>query len=185
MKQSILIIAAFVIFQLSAVAQTSSFSGLSNTETTSTYNLIAPNSLLNHSEKDRSKSKNGVFNILIGGYGTKVNDNYKLGGQVDVLLNLGKKVSIGAMASTHTIGEEQLTPVIPYARLNLLKRVAIQGGYGWYMNDYDYNFTDANQGYYGALVLGGSRLSLELGGYFPKDQDRQLKAGLRMRLFKL
>jgi hypothetical protein len=185
MKQSILIIAAFVIFQLSAVAQTSSFTGLSNTETISTYTLIAPSSLLNQTKKERSKSKNGVFNILVGGFGTKVNDDYKFGGQVDVLLNLGKKISIGALGSTHKMGEEQFTPVIPYARLNLLKRVAIQGGYGWYMNDYDYNFADANQGYYGALVLGGSRLSLELGGYFPKDQDRQLKAGLRMRLFKL
>jgi len=176
--------AVLVMFQLSAVAQTSSFTSFSNESNLSTYTLAAPSSVLHQSKRERSKS-NGVFNVLVGGFGTKVADDYKFGGQVDVLLNLGKKLSIGAMGSTHSIGEEQMTPVIPYARINLLKRVAIQGGYGWYMNDYEYNFADANTGYYGAVVLGGSRVSLELGGYFPENQDRQLKAGLRMRLFKL
>ena len=69
--------------------------------------------------------------------------------------------------------------------MNLTKRIGIQGGYGWYMNDFDYDFNQANNGYYAGLLLGGNRVKMEIGGYFPDTQDYRLTVGLKMRLFKL
>jgi hypothetical protein len=53
------------------------------------------------------------------------------------------------------------------------------------MNDFEYNFADANNGYYGAIVLGGNKINLEIGGYFPDNEDYRITVGLKARLFKL
>jgi hypothetical protein len=101
------------------------------------------------------------------------------------MFNFGKKISIGALGNVQVFGEDKYTPVVGYARLNLTKMIGIQGGYGWYMNDFEYNFADANNGYYGAIVLGGNKINLEIGGYFPDNEDYRITVGLKARLFKL
>lgn len=179
MKQTILI--AIALFSL----QTLSFSQ-SNTLSFSNYSATAaPQSFLSTDAK-AAKSSRGFFNIYLGGFGVRNEArDWGYGGQVDAVFNLGKKISVGALGNVQVIGDDEFTPIVGYARLNLTKRIGIQGGYGWYMNDFDYDFNQANNGYYAGLLLGGNRVKMEIGGYFPDTQDYRLTVGLKMRLFKL
>lgn len=183
MKQTLLLAISLVVFQLSAISQSNSlaFSNYSSTA------LTTPSSFLSTSNTAKQHtSTRGFFNIYVGGFGV-LNEAkvWGYGGQVDAILNLGKKLSVGALGNVQRIGTEQFTPVVGYARLNLSKIIGVQAGYGWYMDDFKYNFDDANNGYYGALILGGEKVSLELGGYFPDNQDYRITVGLKARLFKL
>ena len=179
MKQIILVAIAVFSFQAISFAQTNAFS-ISNYSATA-----APQSFLTI-DSETSKSSRGLFNIYLGGFGVRNEaKDWGYGGQVDAVINLGRKISVGALGNVQLIGDEQFTPVVAYGRLNLTKRIGIQGGYGWYMNDFDYDFGEANNGYYGGLLFGGNRVKLEVGGYFPDAQDYRVTLGLKMRLFKL
>lgn len=181
MKQTLLLAIAFVLFQTSVIAQSNAlaFSNYSST--------AAPSSFLSTSESlCKTKSSRGVFNIYVGGFGVRNEArDWGYGGQVDAVVNLGRKISVGALGNVQRIGDEQFTPVVAYGRLNLTKRIGVQGGYGWYMNDFDYDFGGAQTGYYGGLLLGGDKLKLELGGYFPENDDYRITVGMKMRLFKM
>ena len=183
MKQTLLLAIALSFFQLSAIAQSNSlaFSNYSSTA------LTAPSSFLSTSNTlHQSSSTKGFFNLYLGGFGVRNEaKDWGYGGQVDAVFNLGKKISVGALGNVQMIGDEKFTPLVGYGRLNLTKRIGIQAGYGWYMNDFEYNFSDANNGYYGAVVLGGNKVNLEIGGYFPDNQDYRITIGLKARLFKL
>ena len=179
MKQTILAAVAIFCFQAIAFSQMNSLA-ISN------YSAIAePQSFLSP-DHNSDKSSRGFFNIYLGGFGVRNEaQDWGYGGQVDAVLNLGKKLSVGALGNVQAIGDDLFTPVVGYARLNLTKSIGLQGGYGWYMNDFDYNFDQANNGYYGGLLLGGNRVKLEVGGFFPNAQDYRVTVGLKMRLFKL
>ncbi|MFK7948886.1 MAG: hypothetical protein AB8G11_14935 [Saprospiraceae bacterium] len=179
MKQIILVAIAVFSFQAMAFAQTNALS-ISNYSATA-----APQSFLS-TDNNLNKSSRGFFNIYLGGFGVRNEaKDWGVGGQVDAVVNLGRKISVGALGNVQRIGEDRYTPVVAYGRLNLTKRIGIQGGYGWYMNDFDYDFGGANNGYYGGLLLGGNRLKIEVGGYFPENQDYRVTVGLKMRLFKM
>ncbi len=182
MKQILVLAIGLMLFQVAAVAQINTFSLANYSSTT----LTSPNDFLSTAQLLRENSSKGFFNIYVGGIGVRnKTKDWGYGGQVDVLLNLGSKVSLGGLGNIQKIGSDQFTPVIAYARLNLHKSIGIQGGYGWYMNDFDYNFANANNGYYGGVVLGGEKINLEIGGYFPDNEDYRLTIGLKTRLFKL
>lgn len=178
MKQIILVAIALFSLQTFSFAQSNAFS-ISNYSATA-----APQSFL--SQECDSKSSRGFFNIYVGGFGVRNEArDWGYGGQVDAVFNLGRKLSVGALGNVQVIGEDQFTPVVAYGRLNLTKRIGLQGGYGWYMNDFDYDFEGANNGLYGGLLLGGNRVKLEIGGYFPDAQDYRITVGMKMRLFKI
>ena len=183
MKKLLLLAIGLAFFQFAAFAQSNSlaFSNYSSTALTSTNNFLSTSNAL-----QQNGSTKGFFNLYVGGFGVRNEaKDWGYGGQVDAMLNFGKKVSVGAMGNVQMIGEQTYTPVVGYARLNLTKMIGIQGGYGWYMDDFKYNFADANNGYYGAVVLGGNKVNLEIGGYFPDNEDYRITVGLKARLFKL
>jgi hypothetical protein len=182
MKKILSLAISLAFFQFATFAQsnTVAFSNYSSTALTSPSSFLSTSSTL-----QQNSSNKGFFNFYVGGFGVRTEaKNWGYGGQVDAMLNFGKKVSIGAMGNVQMIDEQTYTPVVGYARLNLTKMIGIQGGYGWYMNDFKYNFADANNGYYGAVVLGGNRVNLEIGGYFPDNEDYRITVGLKARLFK-
>jgi hypothetical protein len=176
MKQT-LFFAVALFFNLLATAQTTNFAAMTAQN---------PANFLNGATTAKAqRGENGFFNLLAGGIVTRdVAKDYHFGGQVDAMLNFGR-VSVGALGSYHKADSVASTPIIPYLRLNLTKVIAIQGGYGWFMNDFDFDFNTQNMGYYGAAVFGGSKVSLEVGAYFPEQRERELKAALRVRLYKL
>lgn len=180
MKQFILLAIGLAFFQLSAIAQSNTLA-LSNYSSTA-----APSSFLSTAETLAQHSSRGFFNIYVGGFGVRnETKDWGYGGQVDAVFNLGKKLAIGALGNVQRIGEDQYTPVIAYGRLNLTKRIGVQGGYGWHTTDFEYDFDGAQRGYYGGLLLGGDKLKLEVGGYFPENEDYRITVGLKARIFKM
>ena len=91
------------------------------------------------------------------------------GGQTDVILKLGNKIALGGLANLQSIEQERLTPMVGYFRVNIKRSIALQGGYGWYMEDFDYDFNLASNGYYGGLILVGRKVAFEISGYFPDN----------------
>jgi hypothetical protein len=182
MKKIFLLAIGLAFFQLATSAQSNRLA-LSNYSSTA---LTSPTSFLSTSNAaQQESSKRGFFNLYVGGFGVR-NEAKDLGygGQVDAIFNFGKKLSIGALGNVQVINDAQYTPVVGYLRLNLTEVVGIQGGYGWYMDDFKYNFADANNGYYGAVILGKKKISLEIGGYFPDNEGFRITVGLKARFFK-
>ncbi len=157
-------------------AQTNSFTSL----TLNDYPRIT--SEISNADKERKLQ----LQLWIGGLGViDENQYYGYGGQADVVLKLGKRFALGGLANLQWIDGENLTPIMPYARISFNSTTAIQGGYGWFMEDFDYDFSLASNGFYGAIILGMKKVSLEIGGYVPDDFDARLTVALKFRLFKI
>ena len=176
MKNTFFIIIALVAFQSIAFAQSSFLLNYNATD--------APQSLL-HNHSNSPKSERGFFNIYLGAGVVAIEDIYGFGGQFDANIHLGKKISLGGLAAVQVIGEDRFTPMAAYVRLNLTRHIGVQGGYGWYMDNFIYDFNTAQNGVYGGLVVGGNRAKLELSGYFPDGENYRLVIGTKIRIFKL
>ena len=176
MKNTLFIIIALVAFQSISFAQSSFLTSYTETNTPQSF-------LTNHS--DKPKSERGFFNIYLGAGVVAIEDVYGFGGQFDANLHLGKKLTLGGLAAVQVIGEDRFTPMAAYARLNLTRQIGLQGGYGWYMDNFNYIFDTAQNGVYGGLVVGGNRAKLELSGYFPDGENYRLVIGTKIRIFKI
>lgn len=178
MKNTLLIMFVLMLFQSNATSQTNLLPISNLASTTTQQNFLESN-------REGPKSERGFLNIYLGAGVVSIENVYGFGGQFDVVLNPSKKISLGGLAAVQVIGEDQFTPMAAYMRLNLNKYIGLQGGYGWYMDDFNYNFDTAKNGIYGGLVVGGNRAKLEVSGYFPDGENYRIVIGTKIRIFKL